>query len=367
MNRYRQILVHAGLSKTGTTSIQVNCEKHSAYLQQQGIIYPRFAFGDEPFITHSIPLTASVTGSPGKYGLRLRQRFSGDVDAVIKACREQLEEVLGTVQGDTLLLSTELIEGFDDKDMAALRALLSPHTEKLRVVTYIRSPQSALESLLQERTKAGAAVAPEALVGRVRQKVENLQRNFPDALEVINFHEALHHPRGLVGSFLSLLGLADKDMQDLDFVSVNQRLGMEAFLLMSAINRRYPRKEQDSHKVARNPGDLDALAHLPGPAFQLTDFTASGVHRACLEEAAWLESSLGFRFPEVARSQSTPLWQGETVAALEQAIGRLQSDQLRRCAAQFLGEEARQWEVSRPATAQQLNAISRQLLSRGSG
>jgi hypothetical protein len=66
--RYRQIVLHAGLCKTGSTSIQANCRRHRRFLHAHGLVYPQFSFGDRPFIMHSIPLTAAITGS-GKYTL----------------------------------------------------------------------------------------------------------------------------------------------------------------------------------------------------------------------------------------------------------------------------------------------------------
>jgi hypothetical protein len=363
MSRYRQIILHAGLSKTGTTSIQDNCEKYRVFLHERGIVYPQFSYGDEPFVTHSIPFTAAITGRPGKYGLMLRERFQADVDEVIRNCKEQLDRILETAQGDTLLLSTGLIEGFDEKDMATLRAYLLPRAEQFRVVAYMRSPQSGLESLLQERIKMGGLPDPGALIGRIRQKYENLHKSFPDALEIINFHDAIRHPHGLVGSFLVLAGLPEEEMAGLEFVSRNERLSMEAFSLMWAINQRYPSRDQKIHGVPRQPRDLDVLERLPGPPFYLSDFMSSGLHQACLEEALWLESRLGLQFPHEPRQQPEPLWQDQTLAVLEQTVRALHSVPIVQFVADFLRDEAQKCNISWPATALGLERISENLLS----
>jgi len=358
LKRYRQIIVHAGFSKTGTTSIQDNCDRYSALLRERGIIYPQFHFNGQPFITHSIPFTVAITGRPGKYGLMLGQRFPYAVDAVMRSCKEQLDRVLETPQGDTLILSTELIEGFDDRDMATLRAYLAPRTARLRIVVYIRSPQSGIASLLQERIKMGGLPDPWQFAGRVRQKYENLQKGFPDLLEVRNFHDAVRHDYGLVGSFLAVVGLPEKEMAGLEFVSRNERLSMEAFRLMWAINERYPPRDQAVHKVPRQPRDLDILRRLPGPPFELTDFVSSDLYQACQEETAWLESQLGFRFPHESRHEAEPMWQERTLAVLEQTIRALHCQPIVLCAAQFLRDEARRCHVSRPVTARQLECIA---------
>jgi hypothetical protein len=365
--RYRQILVHAGLSKTGSTSIQYNCKLHSDYLRQQGVVYPRFHFGEKAFSSHSIPIVAAFVRSPGFYVPGIRSRYGEQFDDLASACSQQLDRVLQQAEGEVLLLSTELLEGFADEDMQALRARLEPHADELRVVTFIRSPQSSLESLLQERLKAGALVKPEALVGRVRKKYENLQRTFPDVLEIVNYHRAVDHPHGLVGAFLALLGLSETDMSALKLGSRNERMCMEAFRLMTAINQDYPGREQALHKVERTAQDLNALLQLPGQPFQLKGFAGSQVYQACLEEAAWLEQQLGFHFPLEQFEKTGTLWQQETLAVLAGTIKQLKAEPLRQCAADCLRAEGQLLRESRPETAQQLEAIAGELSAGGEG
>jgi hypothetical protein len=363
MSLYRQIILHAGFSKTGTTSIQDNCEKYRALLRQHGIVYPQFRVGDHTFNTHSIPFTAAITGRPGKHGLMLRERFPANWDEVMRSCKAQLDQLLELPQGDTLLLSTELVEGFDEQDMATLRNYLMPRAQRLRVVAYIRSPQSSLESLFQERIKMGGLPDPWQFAGRVRQKYENLQRFLPDVMEVCNFHDAIRHECGLVGSFLSLAGVPDADIAGMEFASSNERLSMEAFHLMWAINQRYFPRDQNIHQVQRQPRDLDVLAQLPGPPFQIADFMSSELHQVCLDESAWLEAQLGFRFPPESRNDGQLLWQDRTLAVLEDTLRGLPSQPIVQCAAQYLYNQARTALVSRPATAEQLEAIAQRLLS----
>jgi hypothetical protein len=361
VSQYRQIILHAGFSKTGTTSIQDNCEKYRAVLQQHGIIYPQFRVGDHTFNTHSIPFTVAITGRPGKHGLMLRERFPANADEVMRGCRAQLEELLEVPQGDTLLLSTELVEGFDERDMATLRSYLLPRAQRLRVVAYIRSPQSSLESLFQERIKMGGLPDPRQFAGRVRQKYENLRRHLPDVLEVCNFHAAVRHEHGLVGAFLSLAGLPAAAIAGLTFVSSNERLSMEAFNLMWAINQRYPPRDQDIHQVPRRPRDLDVLGQLPGPPFHIAGFMSSELHDVCLQESAWLEAQTGFRFPAESDARCEPLWQDRTLALLEETLRALPGAPIVQCAAQYLREEARHCAPQRPGTARQLEAIAARL------
>lgn len=362
MSRYRQIIVHAGFSKTGTSSIQDGCYAHRDVLLQHGIVYPRFHFGEHVFITHSIPLTAAIARHPARYGVLLAPQFAAEPGVVIDSLRTQWQRMLQAPQGETLLLSTELIEGFDERDMTALREWLAPHAQRLRVVAFVRSPESGLSSLLQERIKMGGLPDPWALVGRTRQKLENLQRHFPQALETVNFHAASQHPLGLVGAFLSLAGMPGAALAGLRFNVHNERLSMEAYGLMRAINTRYPPREQAAHGVVRRPRDLDALAQLPGPPFEVPDFAASGLLQASREEAAWLEAQLGFSFPRAQPAAPPLLWQDDTLAVLEASLRALPGTPVIRAAARYLQDEAQACAQSRPATATALDAIADRLL-----
>jgi hypothetical protein len=361
MSRYRQIVVHAGLSKTGSTSIQANCLRHRELLQHYGIEYPVFDYAGIAFDNHSTALITAISRSPGKYGLGLRRQYGDEAAELVTHCRAQLNERLSAAHSDTLLLSSERIAGLDDEDMQALRTRLEQHTQQLRVIVYIRSPQSALESILQERVKAGAVVDPQQIAGRVRRRYQALQRCFADVLEPVNYHEALACPGGIVGSFMSLLGISPQDIQAREFQSLNTRISLEAFVLMDAVNRRYPKRRQGEHGVKRSPGDLNPLLALPGQVFQIPEFEGSAAHSATLEEARWLESRLGFRFPAEVRPQLQALWPQESLASLEQLVDQIDSPQIRRLLAQVITAQADPLAQTRPGTARALLAIGENL------
>ena len=341
MTGFSQIILHAGLSKTGTTSIQDNCSTHREFLRERGVHYPLFRFGKHCFRNHSIPLTVAVCAAPGQYGLGLRRRFGDDVPQMKAACRAQFDALLRDAPGETLVLSTELLESWCDEDLQALRQRLLQGTDSLRVIAYIRSPQSALESTLQERAKAGAMPAPADIVGRVRDKYLRLERNFEWALECVDFHRAQEAPGGLVGSFFSLAGIRPAETSGLDYRVSNRRLSVEAFRLLSAVNRQFPRREQHRHGVTRFAGDLDLLAELPGQPFSLRDYPDPDLRAQVLEETLWLEQQLGYSFPQEPTAPPAILWREETVRALEPLLQRIDDQQIRTCIADFLCAEGR--------------------------
>lgn len=362
MNRYDQILLHVGLSKTGSTSIQYHCRQHSALLADRGICYPTFRFGDRAFDNHSIPLVCAVAPPPNAYGLGLRRLFGDGSQEVARSCRAQLEQILSDVDGTTLVLSSERVAGLNETHLQALRTLLEPHARRLRVVAYIRNPESAVEAIMQERIKAGAIVEPEAIVGRVRRRCEALQRTFPDHLEVFGYEQAVEQPGGVVGAFLDLLGIPVTDLASTELTYHNRRLSRESFFLADAVNRRYPKNRQSEHGVARKPHDLKRLLELPGQPFRIPNLLASPLRTAIREEADWLASRFGLKFLQADRSPLEPMWQAPVLKVLPQALDELENPALKACVAGALLSEAGSIRPTQPDKATALEKIAGQAL-----
>jgi hypothetical protein len=339
---YRQIIVHAGLSKTGSTSIQESCRRQRTLLHRQGINYPEFSFDGEVFRNHSLPVILAVSDNPAQYKLGLKRRFEERGEDAASACAAGLTSVLEDV-GDTLLLSSERIAGLNPEDLVRLRDLLMIHAEKLRVLVYIRSPFELLESTLQERAKAGAVVDAITVPGRARRRVENLQAVFANQLEVVDYHRAKSVDGGLVAGFLSQCGLPDLVQVDFEQLQSNPRISSEAFELMNAVNRQYPGKEQARHGVERAPGDLNALIELTGVPFGFLWATSPEVYQGALEEFQWFQREFGIEFPEPPSKDFPAQWCSETRSSLGSCLDKIDSNQIREFLIKYLARNKINW------------------------
>jgi hypothetical protein len=360
IKRYKQIILHAGLHKTGTSSIQNNCHKYRDWLRQRAIVYPGFKYRDKVFSNHSEPLIGVFGTRPGKYGMpqRLMLEDASAIAAVTDAFSRQLQQVLEAPDGDTLLLSAEMVCEFSGKDMAELRRHLERFTESLQVIVMIRSPQSSVESILQQRCRGGNLVEPDSLVGVVTERFKAVQNGFADILQVLNYHEARDHPLGLVGCFLCHLGLPREEVAQLEFVSTNARTSLESYKLMEAINQVYPVGKTPDHGVRRHFSDMNALYTLPGQPFQIDGVAQSRLSESLEAECAALERELGFSFPPLPPRTSPTLWETETLIALESAINLLENLKFREVARDFLLQEATRLKTSAPGTSAILEFIA---------
>jgi hypothetical protein len=359
---YQEIILHAGLPKTGSTSIQNNCFRYREILRENGICYPVFTLGERKLVNHSDPITAAMSDAPNKRQWAYRQQVMAREAEAREDLRRQFRRLFARPEVERLLISAEIVSNYSDADACELRDFLSARADRLRVVAFLRSPQSSVESILQQQAYGGGVEENvEGAVCAVKERFELLYRVFGENLEVRNFHAAVDAPGGLVAEFLRLLPIPGARLDAMEFASSNERISMEAYRLMVAINRRYPLVPAGGSGYQRRFHDLRPLAQLPGSPFRIERFRESQWYQTACREAAELERDYGFSFPEVPDREAQPLWQERTLLVLEDAICRLESEELRHAAADFLEQEAHSPDVAGQAAATLLGFVARRV------
>ncbi|MGI9287512.1 MAG: hypothetical protein ACR2P1_19165 [Pseudomonadales bacterium] len=358
---YQRVVVHAGLHKTGTTSIQDSCYRHRDLLLEHGIAYPVFTFRERNFFNHSDPLAAVFCRSLGMGGFPRRLNIEGNAEEAISVFSGQLQQVLEEPAGETLLLSAELVCDFSKKDMLALRRYLEKHAGKVQVIAFVRSPTSSLESILQQRSVSGRPADPASLVGLVTARYHRLLAAFSDVLKIFNYHDAVDKPVGLVGHLLMHLGLPEEVVSRLEFDRANQRFSVEAYRIMEAINRAYPAGVGEDHTVRRVYHDMRPLYSVTGDPFRIENFLDSQLYEELTRESESLEQELAFLFPKTSPTATGPLWQEQTLAQAAAAIASLENPALREVAKKVLLDEAGDLQEKDSDTAAVLSFIARQV------
>ncbi len=360
--RYKNIILHVGMHKTGSTSIQNNCQfQHHDLLLEHGIKYASFRCNGRLKANHSGPVSAALFDDPDTYGVEWRMNLDTSAEQARREYREYFDDILANPQSDTLLLSGESFSIYRPPHLHLLREQLLQHTDRLRVVVYVRSPLGQIESMMQQRTRAGAAINPDSLLGLIPNRILVLKEVFGSELEPQNYDEAASSPLGLVGSFLKVCGVPEHILASLQYSVANTRCSLEAFWLMRAINQRYPNQLGSKPANGRSHNDLNPLYNLPGARFGLYDFTESPEYASVIEEKAWLEEALGFKFSDEVREAPEDTWSFATLAALEHHLRMLENSDLRAAAADFLQREAERLQADRPETTAVLTFITRRL------
>jgi len=356
---FKRIILHGGLHKTGTTSIQDNCFKYRDVLLRHGIVYPSFEFGGRRYVNHSDPIATAITKQRVFYGAARRlKNFRNPRDAT-RILWEQLRNIMEEPAGETLLLSAEIVCDFIERDMKLLRRYLEQYTDDLDVIAVVRSPHDSLISIVQQRCRDGYPSDPAEFFEVTFERYQRLKLVFSDRLRAINFHQATAHPRGLVGFFLKEIGLPDEAIEPLEFISSNERISMEAFVLMNAINEAFPLGREGEHGIVRQHRDMLALHALPGQPFLLTEPLSDDITRSLEEQRKWLERELQTTFPaQSSGAGQGALWQPEVLQALESTVNLLDHRRMREVVRDVLVEESGRIGDERPADAAVLKHIS---------
>ena len=197
-----KIVLHAGMPKTGSSSIQTTLAANRDALRTQGVVYPYFGPENpsrmERLSSHWL-LAANLLHDPSQFRNLSR-----------KTAEQRAEflnvDVLGVLEGalaqmadhELLLLSTE---NFGHEDSAAglenrLLPLLERFSSEIYCVAYARSPVSLYPSSIQQRMKSGIVdnLIPSDWILPHVARFAVLKRLFSD-----NFHLRIFDRRVLQG------------------------------------------------------------------------------------------------------------------------------------------------------------------------
>jgi tetratricopeptide (TPR) repeat protein len=159
----REIILHIGTSKTGSTSIQRVLSRQREALAQQGVCYPA-----TPGSESHVLLVMAAAASAHLYGsadrpiwqgigpqarlARFREEFAAEMAALPKT----IGRVIISAEQFSLLLR-------DPQSVQNLRTLLAPYAWRIRVIVYLRRQDRHFVSLYNELLRAGNAPAPNLL------------------------------------------------------------------------------------------------------------------------------------------------------------------------------------------------------------
>ena len=276
----RQLILLAGLHKTGTTSIQLTCLAARPVLKAAGLTYPTYSLVD------------GVQES--NHGGILDRAFRPEYRKVDQpALRAMLAKVLDRVSG-RVLLAAEGVSVFDAPRLVELRDWLEARGFDVQVICHVRRLADWVPSMVAQRVKGRRRMTVQAALddlarsGLVRWRVENILKVFPQA-DFRSFEAAAAHPTGLVRGFLESIGVP---VEGIDVKRANETRSDTATRALSKFNET-PGTQWQSEEFFR-------LLNLPGPRFSLTAAEVAPLRQLIDAEQRWLASTLGAAFAAAA-------------------------------------------------------------------
>ncbi|MEJ1160231.1 hypothetical protein [Prosthecomicrobium sp. N25] len=365
-----RVVVHIGMTKTGSTSIQAAFHKARAELLPLGIDY--LDLGQNHSRVVKVALSGSAKRLKGSAARSLG--LAEGIDAYdAGAVRAALEERLAARRAPLLVISGEGFFNMTEAEIAAFHALLTRHFDEIRIVAYLRDPLSWASSRAQENVKHGHTVAeltesvetdPDTspIVPQYRRRLGGWIDAFGRAaVDIRVFDKRRFRDGDLIADFCAAIGADPRVAGLLPRPWNNPRTSHEALLLIEAhyrllasrhAGRTTTKERRKAAKKGRRAGaedgpdlgdiatdpDIRALAFwfrddvrkIPGTPFSLPRPVLDRIWALVQDDLAWLRVETGdpalFADAWPPRESTAPAWSAETllplVERLDRSVGR---------------------------------------------
>ncbi len=291
------ILLHMGIHKTGSTSLQKTFAAYRAELARDGIA---FLGPDRPYRCLysgflSDPMAFVWNRTSGKSETAIRERDRTDLDS--------LRQSLIRHRGQTVILSNEYLPKLSLLEMTALREFLAAYGE-VRAVYYYRELHSWMASNSQQMAKAGITTEPTPFTLALR-RVHSLPLRVASVFgkenaTFIRFEDAVIN--GICETFLTHFGLPSLSRRGLKEIKANTAISDQAVRALYVYNRDHPVGSANRDRV-----EVERLKALPGERYQLDGFDPVDIktYAAARQE---VEAQLGLTLaaPEILPVQALP-------------------------------------------------------------
>jgi len=313
MKKSNELIIHIGIWKTGTTTIQNTLLNNALLLRQRNICYPSIS-ANHTFLAsafHSEPDNFIVSKTKGIKGRDLNEWH--------KQCLEQFEK---EIQGfETTIVSSEFLLDLPLKQIEKLKYYLQNLFSSIKVVIYMRHPVDHLSSAINEQVKQGHYGLDTAyeIHGKALEyeKVEEWINAFgKNNIKMRSFERVQLINNDIVDDFLSIIG-ENKLTLEIKHLPVekNKSLSGEAIQVSDALIRLLARNGMQK-------GNTDYLLKIKGIPYQAPVFL---MEKTLSKVEPYLEKykkEFGLTFvkngPEIIEDVRlrAPMWEGEALESI---------------------------------------------------
>lgn len=303
----RRAVVHIGIDKTGTTTIQRTLFRaRSKLLSEARILYPSIASNQSVYLG-----TMFREKTPP-----LLQLFEPDatdedsVDRLREKFRASLDADVADSTWHTLVISAESLCDFHPEAIARFIEWLSERVEAINVVAYVRHPVDWTRSVVLQEVRLGKTF--DQLYDNMRRP--NWRQRFTPWLDavglersqLVSFDDARERD-GIVAAFCEAAGLPRETVLSLAPTEfANEAMSLEAALLLDSLNRQRPLFVDGKLSPKRRWRGTNAIASTPGTRFHLSAEHAAKARADNRPDLEWLNDTFGTDlFPDVF--EDTPL------------------------------------------------------------
>ncbi|WP_419910001.1 hypothetical protein [Hoeflea sp.] len=284
-NSIGEVILHVGMPKTGTTSIQQSLEDYD-----DGCI--RYARLD--VCNHSAAIASVFSDTPEDYHKHVKRGLdASEVGAYRQEMLRKLEAEFRTGR-QKLVISGEGICVLERHDIVRMHRYFQERADRRTVFAYIREPLSFASSRFQQQVKGGRGY-PEIIAPEYQLKFEKFLDVFgTENVFFIKFDPREFRGGSVVYDFCDRSGIPGGALQD---TAANESFSSEATKLLYIFNRYgVPSSGGMELAGARRKLMLCLAAHFEGQKFIVPhDELFRSIN---LSDVDWMESICGFKLLE---------------------------------------------------------------------
>lgn len=309
----REIILHVGAHKTGTTSIQRDLFLSRDKLRAQGVIYPHFP---DTMANHSVPIFSYFSEHPERFHVNVENgRTSKEkLSNFHSNIREYMVKLASDSNWDRMIISGESISLLSEGRLCSFKEMVVDIfgvNTKINVYYCLRSPFSYHISAIQERIKGSFL---DEIMTSYNNKIDLFECTYKKLCKVFgNDNVTLMDFKNLVEggnvtkNFVNKVGMLGVSFNPIDDIS-NQSLTYESASLISYFNQHLKNKlsKEESVRTVRH------LSSISGIKFILDNDKLDIVRNAINNDDIFFESKFGY----LDSSYETSLvkaWSSETL------------------------------------------------------
>ena len=298
--RFRRVYLHAGLGKTGTSTIQSYLAANAVRIEREyDIHFPHVFDLAGPFDGNHSQLLRTICRNEVEHSSTHTYFAATKVNGIAlgaEEVRSQFESGFSDSQASQLLISAEAVGHFDSTKMMLLASWLGKYSDSVEVIACIRHPAAALSSEIQQRLRFGAVLKDlyeYPPYYSFRGLLPRLETAFPGSHVVLyDFDTASRCSSGIVGTFLQKIGI-EESLRGGAPRPMNPSMSQYGAMLLSALNDARSCGDTAFTSKGGIPNDVAPFLRIPGRKFQAVPRAYERLEQVVERDLLWLEREYG--------------------------------------------------------------------------
>ncbi len=317
----KRCILHLGMPKTASTSMQTTLFENRALLKRYGWEYPVFTCPQHghTFSLHNDPLCRLFM--PGHAFHVQRPLKNGDIDLDLQ------QKGLGSELADycqntsMLVLSSEAL--LKPLPLSKISDFIGEQGYTIEPIIYVRSPYSyrvsIFQSLLKSSQVPSSVICEHLQTPVVKSAIAAAMEFFGDSVKFYPFNNLIRSNVDIVKHFLSHL-LNDNVINSIQIIQENTSPSWQATALLEYIEEKIPSYIGNIKNNKRNHDDIMPLLQIKGEKFRFNTEHLSYFREVVDMENIWLRNNLGEEFCDVDYTSQVAtlpmLWTDENIHSL---------------------------------------------------